>query len=101
MQKSIMATGCMPRTMSLPEQFELAAEAGFDGIEIALNQEGFFSFDGPAADTAAVAAVAGSPATRATFRARSQTSLMFRTKSPGVVSSVPSTRASGAPAVQA
>ena len=47
MQKSIMATGCMPRTMSLPEQFELAAEAGFDGIEIALNQEGFFSFDGP------------------------------------------------------
>ena len=58
MQKSIMATGCMPRTMSLPEQFELAAEAGFDGIEIALNQEGFFSFDGPAADTAAVAALA-------------------------------------------
>lgn len=57
-RKSLMANACFPRTMPLPEQFELAAAAGFAGIEIGLAREGFFSFDGPAADVATVAALA-------------------------------------------
>lgn len=52
MKKSIMS-GCLPGG-SLQDQFHLAAEAGFPGIEIALNTEGFFSFEGPADDVKAV-----------------------------------------------
>jgi L-ribulose-5-phosphate 3-epimerase len=57
MKKAIM-NGCFPSSMSLPERFELAAEAGFQGIEIGLAQQGFFSFEGPAGDVQEVAALA-------------------------------------------
>jgi len=54
MKKAVMS-GCLPGGLSLPERFQLAAEAGFKGIEIALANEGFFSFEGDAADVRAVA----------------------------------------------
>lgn len=53
MRKAIM-NGCFPGSMPLPERFELAAEAGFEGIEIGLASEGFFSFQSGAEDVEAV-----------------------------------------------
>ncbi|HEV2126578.1 MAG TPA: sugar phosphate isomerase/epimerase, partial [Chloroflexota bacterium] len=54
MKKAIM-NGCFPGSMPLPERFQLAAEASFQGIEIGLAEEGFFSFDGPREDVQRVA----------------------------------------------
>jgi len=46
--------GCLPGGLSLEERFQLTAEAGFAGLEIALSREGFFSFSSPASDVDAV-----------------------------------------------
>jgi sugar phosphate isomerase/epimerase len=56
MQKAIM-NGCFPGRMPLPERFEVAAEVGFQGIEIGLANEGFFSFQGDPGDVQAVRAL--------------------------------------------
>lgn len=50
--------GCFPPGTPLADQFRIAADAGFPGIEIGLSREGYFSVDGDPADVDGVARLA-------------------------------------------